>query len=150
MELTAERGKSMVGAAAPTGSTAASRKQRWAGLAMSGVAILFLAVDGVAKVLQLPPVVEGTATLGYPAGVVLGLGIVELGCLVAHAIPSTSVLGALLLTGYLGGAVATHVRIGDPLFSHVLFPIYVAVLIWGGLTLRDARLRALLPLRARA
>jgi hypothetical protein len=78
---------------------------------------------------------------------VFGLGVILLSCVVAYAIPRTSVLGALLLTGYLGGAVATHVRVANPLFSHVLFPTYIAALLWGGLILRDARLRALLPIR---
>jgi len=91
--------------------------------------------------------VEGTARLGYPTSVLLGIGIVEVACLIAYVLPRTSVLGAILLTGYLGGAVATHVRIGSPLFSHVLFPIYLAVLIWGALFLRHDRLRALIPLR---
>ena len=80
-------------------------------------------------------------------GVIIGLGIVLLACTVLYLIPRTAVLGAILLTGYLGGAVATHVRIGHPLFSHTLFPVYLAVLLWGGLCLRDPRLRTLIPLR---
>jgi hypothetical protein len=91
--------------------------------------------------------VEGTTELGYPESVVVGIGIIELVCLVVYLIPRTTVLGAVLLTGYFGGAIASHVRIGSPLFTHVLFPIYVAVLIWGGLFLREGRLRALIPLR---
>jgi len=122
-------------------------KRLWAGRIMSGVAVLFLLFDSVGKVLKLAPVVEGTTQLGYPVSVLLGIGTVELLCLVVYMIPRTSILGAILLTGYLGGAVATHVRIGSPLFSHVLFPIYVAVLIWGGLYLRDERLRTVIPLR---
>ncbi|WP_243294531.1 DoxX family protein [Geothrix mesophila] len=117
----------------------------WAGRILSALPILFLLFDGIAKVLQLPPVLEGTAKLGYPLGVVVPLGLTLLACTVLYAVPRTSVLGAIFLTGYLGGAVASHVRVGDPLFSHALFPTYVAVLIWGGLFLRDARLRALLP-----
>ena len=93
------------------------------------------------------PVVEGTVQLGYPESVLLGLGIVLLTCTVLYMIPRTAILGAILLTGYLGGAIATHVRVGSPLFSHTLFPVYVALLIWGGLYLRDDRLRALIPLR---
>ena len=119
-----------------------SSAQIWTGRVLSGVAVLFLAMDAVIKVLQLPVAVEGTKKVGYPAGVVLVLGIIQLVCLAAYLIPRTRVLGAILWTGYLGGAVATHVRIGDPLFSHVLFPVYVATLLWGGLCLRDARLRA--------
>jgi hypothetical protein len=124
-----------------------SNKSLWAGRIIGAVAILFLVFDGVGKILALPPVVEGTARLGYPTSVLLGIGIVEVACLIAYVLPRTSVLGAILLTGYLGGAVATHVRIGSPLFSHVLFPIYLAVLIWGALFLRHDRLRALIPLR---
>lgn len=114
---------------------------------MSAVAILFLLMDGVMKALQLGPAMKATTELGYPARAVSGIGVVELVCLTLYAIPSTSVLGAVLLTGYLGGAVATNVRVGSPLLTHTLFPVYVAVLIWGGLLLRDDRLRALFPLR---
>ena len=93
------------------------------------------------------PVVDGTLELGYPASVIFGLGVVLLVSTVLYVIPRTAVLGAILLTGYLGGAVATHVRVGNPLFSHVLFPTYLGALIWGGLWLRDRRVRALLPIR---
>ena len=91
-------------------------------------------------------VVEATVKLGYAETVILPLGIVLLGCTVLYAIPRTSVLGAILLTGYLGGAVVTHVRVGDTLFT-IVFPIIFGVLIWGGLYLRDERLRALIPLQ---
>jgi DoxX-like protein len=91
--------------------------------------------------------VQGTTQLGYPGHLIRGIGIIELVCLALYVIPQTAVLGAILLTGYLGGAVATHVRVESPLFSHILFPVYVALLIWGGLYLRDDRLRALIPLR---
>jgi DoxX-like family len=96
------------------------------------------------------PVIDGTTQLGYPPDIVFSLGVTLLSCVVAYLIPRTSVLGAVLLTGYLGGAVATHVRVGNPLFTHVLFPTYVAALLWGGLMLRDARLRAFLPWRHRS
>jgi DoxX-like family len=134
---------------APLGSRTPSGSQKglWAGRIMSGLAALFLLFDSLIKVMKLAPAVEGTTALGYPANVVRGIGIVELVCLVLYVIPRTSVFGAILLTGYLGGAVATHVRVGSPLFTHILFPIYVAALIWGGLYLRDARLRSLVPLR---
>lgn len=99
------------------------------------------------KLWKPAPVLESFARLGYPEGVATGIGILELVCLAVYVIPRTSVLGAILLTGYLGGAVATHVRIGDPLFTHVLFPTYVGLLLWVGLFLRDARLRSLIPLR---
>jgi hypothetical protein len=127
--------------------TTSSSKTIWIGRGLSALAILFLLFDCVIKLLQLPVAVEGTTQLGYPASVVLGIGVVELACLVLYVIPRTSVFGAILFTGYLGGAIATHVRIGSPLFTHVLFPIYVAVLIWGGLYAREDRLRALIPVR---
>jgi len=117
------------------------------GYVLTGIVSLFLAFDTVLKVGQFTPAMEGTIVLGYPASRVAPIGLIELLCLALYLIPRSSVLGALLLTGYLGGAVATHVRIGSPLFSHTLFPIYVALLVWGGLYLRDARLRDLLPFR---
>jgi hypothetical protein len=98
--------------------------------------------------MVIDPVVESFGRLGYPVSVSVGIGLLELVCLVLYVIPRTSVLGAILLTGYLGGAVATHVRVGSPMLTHVLFPIYVAALVWGGLFLREARLRALVPLRS--
>ena len=127
--------------------TTSSSKTIWIGRVLSALAILFLLFDCVIKLLQLPVAIEGTTQLGYPASVVLGIGVVELACLVLYVIPRTSVFGAILFTGYLGGAIATHVRIGSPLFTQVLFPIYVAVLIWGGLYAREDRLRALIPVR---
>jgi hypothetical protein len=120
-----------------------SATRRWAGRIASALAVLFLIFDGGIKVLQLAAAVDGSVQLGYPAHLVLGLGILELACLAIYVLPRASVLGAVLLTGYLGGAVATHVRIGSPVFS-VIFPILIGALLWGGLALRDARLRALL------
>ena len=114
---------------------------------MSGLVVLFLLFDSALKVMKLPLAVEGTTQLGYPAHVVVGIGVVQLVCLIVYLIPRTSIFGAVLLTGYLGGAIATHVRVSHPLFSHTLFPIYVAALIWGGLYLRDLRTRALLARR---
>jgi hypothetical protein len=128
-------------------ANAGSRRALWAGRSVSALAILFLTLDSIGKLLQVPPVVAGSRELGYPASTVFPIGVILLLCVVAYAIPRTSVLGALLLTGYLGGAVATHVRVGNPLFSHTLFPVYFAFFVWGGLVLRDARLRALLPRR---
>ena len=124
-----------------------SKGRLWAARIMSGLPALFLLVDAVGKLVRPAPVVEGTLQLGYPESVILGLGIVLLACTVLYIIPRTAILGAILLTGYLGGAVATHVRVGSPLFSHILFPVYLGVLIWGGLYLRDERLRAMFPLR---
>jgi hypothetical protein len=117
------------------------------GWGLTGFAALFLTFDTVLKLARLTPAVDGTVALGYPAHLVAIIGAIELACLVLYLAPPTSVLGAVFLTGYLGGAVATHVRIGSPLASHTLFPIYVALLVWGGLYLRDARLRELLPFR---
>jgi hypothetical protein len=128
----------------------ASRSREWAGRILAGVAVLFLLFDTLIKVLRLVPAVEGTTQLGYPAESVPAIGLIELLCLGAYVFPRTAIPGAVLLTGYLGGAVATHVRVGNPLLTHVLFPIYVAVLIWGGLYLRDERVRALLLPRRRS
>ena len=121
-----------------------SKKALWAGRILSGLAVLFLLFDATIKVLALPVAVEATKQLGYPEGVVFGLGIVELVCLVAYLVPRTAVLGAVLWTGYLSGAVASNVRLGNPLFSHILFPLYVAAFLWAGLWLRDRRLRTAL------
>jgi len=122
--------------------------RRWAGRALSGLAVLFLLFDSAGKLFQVPPVVEGTLRLGYPRDLVFTLGVILLACVLVYVIPRTSVLGALLLTGYLGGAVATHVRVESPLLTHALFPIYVAAVLWAGLLLRDARLGRLLPIRS--
>jgi hypothetical protein len=118
----------------------------WTGRIMSAVPVLFLLFDAVGKLMKPAPVVTATVQLGYPESVITGLGIVLLVCTVLYAIPRTSVLGAILLTGYLGGATATHVRMGGPLFA-IVFPSILGILIWGGLYARDARLRALIPLR---
>ena len=102
-------------------------------------------MDATMKVMRVPAAVEGTQKFGYPPNVLVTLGIIQLVCIALYLIPRTSILGAILWTGYLGGAVATHVRVGDPLFSHILFPTYVAALLWGGLWLRDQRVRSLIP-----
>lgn len=126
-----------------------SRGRLWAGRVLTGLVGLFMLFDGGIKVLRLAPAVTGTVELGYPAHDVFGIGLLALGCLVLYLIPRTAVLGAVLLTGYLGGAIATQLRVGNPLLTHTLFPVYVAALIWGGLALRDGRLRLLLsPRRA--
>ena len=119
----------------------------WTGRVLSGLAVLFLLFDSAGKLLEVQPVIDGTRQLGYPREIVFTLGVTLLSCVVVYLIPRTSVLGALLLTGYLGGAVASQARVENPLFSHILFPTYVAMLIWGGLVLRDARLRAFAPWR---
>jgi hypothetical protein len=133
-------------AAAP----AQSRKAQWIGRVLSGLAVVMLTLDSVAKLLEVQPVIDGTIELGYPVDIVFGLGVTLLSCVIVYLVPRTSVLGAVLLTGYLGGAVATHVRVDNPLFSHTLFPTYVAAFLWGGLLLRDARLRVILPWARRA
>jgi hypothetical protein len=124
-----------------------SKKTVWAGRIVSAVAILFLILDAIVKVLKMAVAVDATAQLGYPANFVLGIGVLELICLVLYVVPRTSIFGAILMTGYLGGAIASQLRAGNPLFSNVLFPVYVGLLIWGGLYFRDTRLRALIPLR---
>ena len=125
-----------------------SKTSLWAGRLFSGLVVLFMLFDSSIKLMKLAPAVEGTAKLGYPVSVVLSIGIVLFVCTVLYAIPRTSILGAILLTGYLGGAVASNVRVENPLFGYVLFPVYVGVLLWLGLFLRDVRLRALIPLRS--
>jgi len=114
------------------------------GRVLSGIAVLFLAFDAVMKIVMAPQAVEGTTQLGYPAHVLFSLGLLQILCLAVYLIPRTAILGAVLWTGYLGGAIATHVRVGSPLFTHTLFPIYVAALLWGGLWLRDRRVHALI------
>lgn len=124
-------------------ATHVSKKMLWTGYIISALPVRMLLFSGVMKLVKPAPVVEGFVRLGSPESLALGSGIVELGCAVIYMIPRTSVLGAILLTGYLGGATATHVRIGEPFFA----PIVLGILVWGGLFLRDDRLRALLPLR---
>lgn len=123
---------------------------RAAGNVMSGLVIAFMLLDGGMKLVPLNVVIKTTAELGYPPSPELarGLGVVALLCTALYAYPRTAVLGAILLTAYMGGAVATHLRVGNPLFTHMLFGVYLAVLAWSGLFLRDSRIRALLPLRS--
>src|SRR5215510_13556833 len=122
-----------------------SKTNLWAGRLITALTVAFLLFDAMVKVLRLPVAVEGTVRLGYPAGLVIYLGMVELICLAAYLYPRTAVLGAILLTGYLGGATATQVRVGDPWF---IFPVVVGVLVWAGLFLRTVRLGSLLPLQS--
>lgn len=126
-----------------------SKKALVAGRVMSGLVIAFLTFDGVFKFVKPAPapVVETFARLGWALSLAPVLGTLLLLSTALYVIPKTSVLGAILLTGYLGGAVATHLRAGDPLFSNILFPTYLGALLWGGLYLREFRLRALIPLR---
>jgi hypothetical protein len=124
-----------------------SKTMLWVGWIMSALPGLFLLTDAIMKLVQLDFVVATTVKLGYPENVIVPLGMVLLVCTALYLAPRTAVLGAILLTGYLGGAVATHVRMGEGAFS-VLFPVVFGALLWRGLCLRDARLRALLPLRS--
>lgn len=119
--------------------------KRWLSYILSGFVVLFLLMDAVMKLMRLRVVLESTAELGWPITSVVPLGLILLICTALYILPRTSVLGAILLTGYLGGTVATHARIGSPVFSHVLFGVYLGVMLWAGLYLRDGRLRALIP-----
>jgi len=123
-----------------------SRRARIAGWTLSGLLIAFLLFDGAIKLPPLQPVIDTMPQLGWPVEMARWLGVLTLACTALYAWPRTAVLGAILLTAYLGGAVATHVRIGSPLFSHILFGVYLGLFTWGGLWLRDPRLRALIPL----
>src|SRR5581483_11518875 len=123
-----------------------SNKKIVTGRILSGVVIAILIFDSVLHLLKPAVVVDAFARLGWPIGMAVTLGIIELVCLAFYAYPRTSMLGAILLTGYLGGAVATHLRVGSSLFGETLFPVYVGVLMWCGLYLREARLGALIPI----
>jgi hypothetical protein len=129
-----------------TRSSSVSNKQLWVGRTMSAMPALFLLVDGAMKLVKPEVVIKATVELGYAESVIVPLGIVLLTCTILYLVPRTAVLGAILLTGYLGGAVATHVRAGQGLFE-IVFPVVFGALLWGGLVLRDERLRELLPLR---
>jgi hypothetical protein len=116
----------------------------WAGRILSGLAVLFLLMDGVGKLVKPAPVIEATTALGWSEGSILTLGVLVLIATALYVIPRTAILGAILLTGFLGGAVASQLRIGNPLFSHTLFPVYIGVMVWVGLWLRHRQLRGLL------
>lgn len=128
----------------PGAAGAPSRSALWAGRIIGGLCAAFLAVDGAMKVLRLAPAVEGTTEVGYPESMVAPIGVALLAGVVLYLIPRTTVLGAIVLTGYLGGAAATHVRLEDP---WLLLPIAIGALVWLGLFLRDRRVRGLIPLR---
>lgn len=131
------------------GRAPVSKPALWLGRILSGLAILFLLLDGAIKLVPWPVVTETMDRIGYGSSETLArtLGVITVACTVLYAIPSTSMLGAILLTGYLGGAMASHLRIGSPLFSHTLFGLYLGLMVWGGLWLRDNGLRALMPFR---
>src|ERR1700704_5945881 len=126
-----------------------SKPARWTGRVLSGLVVVFLLFDGAIKLVPWPIVTETMDRMGYGSSESLArsLGAISLVCTVLYAVPPTSILGAILLTGYLGGAMASHVRIGSPLFSHLLFGFYLGVMVWGGLWLRDPSLRNLIPFR---
>ena len=122
-------------------------KRPWPGYIISGLPVLFLLLDAVGKLVKPEAVITATVGLGYNESVIIPLGIILLICTILYAAPKTSVLGAILLTGYLGGAVATHVRVASPLLTHVLFPVYLGILLWLGLYLRYPILRKLVPIK---
>lgn len=124
-----------------------SRLALWTGRVLSGLVIVFLVFDGVIKLIPLDVVIETSKQLGIPTDLAFTLGVLTLVCVILYAIPQTSILGAVLLTGYLGGAMYVHLRAGSPLFSHTLFGVYLGLMIWGGLYLRDERLRLIFPWR---
>jgi hypothetical protein len=136
-----------ISAASVPASSSPSRTAKTAGWVLTGLVVAFLTFDTVLKLTQASAAVETSAALGFNAQDVFRLGILELVLLIAYLLPATSILGAVLWTGYLGGAIATHARLGNPLFSHILFPTYVGLMLWGGLWLRETRLQALFPLR---
>jgi hypothetical protein len=129
-----------------TVTAAISKQALWTGRVLSALPVLFLLFDGAIKLVKIQPVIDTMAALGYP-DVARGLGVLELVCTVLYAIPRTALLGAILLTGLLGGAIATHLRVQDPWLTHTLFSLYLAAPLWLGLWLRSALLRELLPVR---
>ncbi|HSZ82512.1 MAG TPA: DoxX family protein [Polyangia bacterium] len=144
--ITMTRDDSYDGLVLPSRITQAARPSRrrlWTGRVSSGLVAAFLLFDAAMKLLRVPAVLEASRRVGFSEASTFGVGAVLLVCVVAYLVPRSSLVGAVLLTGYLGGAVATNVRIGAPLLTHTLFPLYVATLVWGGLALRDARVRAL-------
>jgi len=130
-----------------TETTSTSPKALWAGRIVSALVVLFMLFDSIIKLIKIEPVVQSFAQLGYPDRLAGSVGIIELICIALYTIPRTSVLGAVLLTGIMGGAIASHMRVGNPLFSHILFGVYLGGLAWLGLFLRDERVRTLIPLR---
>jgi len=120
----------------------------WSGGIISGLVTAFMIFDGVIHILRPAPVVQGFAQLGFPLRFAVPLGMVSLTCVALYVLPQTSILGAILLTGYLGGAVAIQLPTGNPFFGEVIFPVYIGVFVWGGIYLRDDRVRKLIPFRS--
>jgi len=119
----------------------------WVGRALSGITILFMLFDAAGKLALESHVIDATTKIGYPVSAIRPIGVIALICTILYAVPRTAILGAVLLTAFLGGAAASKIRIEDPLFSSILFAVYFGLIAWGGLYLRDERLRALFPLR---
>jgi len=128
-------------------TAAVSKPALWTGRVLSSIIVLLLLLDSVMKFMKPQPVIDAFARLGIPLALDVAIGVVLLICVALYAIPQTSVLGAILLTGYLGGAIMSHLRVGDPLFSHALFSSYLGIIVWLALWLREPRLRALTPFR---
>jgi hypothetical protein len=143
-----------MGASIPPASQAAPQVQQiskaalWTSRILTGLVVLFLLFDGITKVIKVSAVLQASAQIGFSENLIAPIGITLLVCTMLYVIPSTSILGAILLTGYLGGAVSIQLRVGNPLFSQTLFPVYFGILVWLGLYLREPRLRSLVPLRS--
>lgn len=124
-----------------------SKRALWAGRILSGLAIVFLTLDGAIKLVPIQPVTDSLKDLGYPTSDAFArlLGVITLGCAALYAWPRTALLGAVIMTGLMGGAMASHIRLDHPLFTHTLFGLWLGLIVWGGLWLRDERVRRLLP-----
>jgi len=131
----------------PSSPATHAPRGRWGARLLTGVPAVFLAFDVALKLVDPPIVAQTSAKLGLPAELSVPIGLVLAACLALYLVPRTAPLGAVLLTGYLGGAILSHLRVGDPLLSHTLFPVYVGALLWAGLYLRDDRVRRLLAPR---
>ncbi len=128
--------------------SAESRKLVWTGRVLAGLVTAFLLFDAIIHLMRPAPVVEAFAKLHLPLSLAVELGVIELLCIALYVIPQTSILGAVLLTGYLGGAVAIQMTTSNSLFGEILFPVYVGIVLWAGIYLRDGKLRALIPWRS--
>jgi hypothetical protein len=128
-----------------TTSSATPKAMLWTGRVMSGLFIAFMLFDSIIKLILIQPVIDATRQLGLPADMSRPIGVIELVITILYAVPRTSLFGAVLLMSVLGGAITTHWRLGDPLFSHTLFGVYLGLLAWGGIWLRDPRVRAVMP-----
>lgn len=126
-----------------------SKSRLWTARVMSGLVIIFMLFDGITKLLKLTVSLEGTLDMGFAEHHVATIGFLALLSTILYALPQTSVLGAVLLTGFFGGVIASHIRLDNPLFSHTLFPVYFAILTWGGIYLRDERLKNIFPIKQR-